>query len=235
MARNPVPRITPDEARQGLYIDFEGPREPALCGLLEYDQSIDDITYAHLLLDEALFPAADWTKGVFRSSMAEVAERIIAARDDPEGPRMVFAWSEREEKALRAAGDAPLYSQAADSIVNARRIAKRWKNLHHREVEFEKHPKKGRHRLINYLSLIGYEVPADAGEGISADAVREMGGVLRQGEQPDGDVSRAWSRCLITTSTTVRACAPSFSRSQAVSRSNTHRPQSIDETLRPDS
>ena len=183
-----------------MYIDFEGPQQqPALCGIVEYDDNADDFTFVHLLLDEDLFPAEEMGRGVIRSSLEELASRILDARRDPEGRRKVFAWSMREENALRDAGDDRLYQSAADEVVNAIPIAKEWRKIAHPEVVFEPDKKNRRNRLLRYLDLIQYEVPPNAGQGISANAISGVRSAFQKGVdfgQLDAELRGAWYSML---------------------------------------
>lgn len=180
-----APRLlSVEEARRGVYIDFEGSRDnPALLGmLLRQDDGSDD--FVQFILDEALHPAWVFDAASFPTDVEVAAHVVLQFVDDSEAPRRLFAWSSYEEDRFRELlGGDPLV-RIAKTITNARKLAAAWGNRHFPVPTGEEPPLGKRNPLSRYLDLIGYQRhPGTAGtrpaEGIGAmvSALKKAGRV----------------------------------------------------------
>ncbi len=167
-------RLTPDEARRALYIDFEGGKgkPPALLGCLRRKhigktwQYIADPAFATLAVKDSLEAM----------TVADVVERILqrAAKHD----RRIVAWSNHELDVIRAY--CPEHVQAFEArYVNARSLAVRWRNRCHAGA------KPPSNTLADYQALIGFVVPAGAEAGKVGDTLTSIGKSLALGKTAD--------------------------------------------------
>ncbi len=197
-----------DEALRGVYIDFEGGGavRRAFLGVLWLDDT-DDIVFRQYVFDEALWAIVEehgsdnegiWERADLTDTLEEI--RQLAEAED----RLVFAYSEHEQEMIEEhlqEGELLEWWWQEENLVNARRVARRWKTLNHTGVRFE--PQEGQtsewHSLENYLNLIGYEVPPEYGPGVVAAAIdlvrREL---IETDDEPLSDEANfAWDQAVM--------------------------------------
>ena len=197
-----------DEALRGVYIDFEGGGavRTAFLGVL-WPNEANEPEFGQYLFDEALWPMAEErnidTDGFIEQ--ADLTETLQELREVAEAQeRLVFAYAEHEQKMIRnhlPEGELRHWWLQDQNLVNARKVAKRWKTLNHPDVKFS--PREGQttewHSLANYRDLIGYEVPAEQGPGVVASAI----GLVRKElidstDESLGDEARsAWKQAIM--------------------------------------
>lgn len=139
--------LTPEQAAKAIYIDFEGriDEPPALLGVLYAEgrkASPDRLVMRHEILDPGL---------------RELVGRAV--KQD----RVIVSWSQHELGELSEAGlhDERLTNRFVDGKVTA----KRWRRAIHPGVEFPFDTSGGANKLVRYLDLIDYELPATYGLG----------------------------------------------------------------------
>jgi hypothetical protein len=158
-------RLSLDEARHALYIDFEGRKDqaPVVLGVLRrrgrgqrpwVQQVIVDETFASL--------------GLSTLSLGAAVEAVVmrAERRD----RRIVSWSEHDLEVVRTLREeAPeLVERFEARYANALAVAKRWRTL----AYDRKRPEDG--RLVSYLALIEYVVPDEAVGGDVGETIRIM-------------------------------------------------------------
>lgn len=181
MAKKKYPPVTVEEARRGIYIDFEGTmKDPASFlgvlvvedgGTTEFDQPV---------FEEALWPVVrrhnpKKNRG-YAPSEADIFDTLVAVHERAEREsRKVFAYSTREiteiKKRIHLRREVQWWE---DHLINVLPYAKAWKRAHHDEVEFKKGPpgRSAKHTLDQFLKLIGYDVPPPLRSGNSAQRIK---------------------------------------------------------------
>ena len=168
--------INMEEARRGIYIDFEGTAvdAPSFLGATWVDG--DTQHFVQYVLEEALWPAAQAKEKCRVSKWEDLKE--IKKLSEREG-RLIFAWSTHEAVDLeKYAPDGEWFSS---NVINAIPIAKKWKREFYPNVTFPRDPNRpmrGRNRLDRYLELIRYDVPSILGPGNSAKRIRDVRNML---------------------------------------------------------
>ena len=200
-------RITPDEARRALYIDFEGRKDgpPVLLGCTTKSRVRSHLSVWQAVTEPRLTPLAV-ADGIESMALAEAVERILrrAERKD----RLIVAWSERELDVVREYCP-ELLERFEARFRNARALAERWRNKCH---DGRKPPSGA---LADYLWLTGYVVPERARPGRVGETIRLVRASLeRRAASPTSPTtsSAAGTTCASTTATTAWACARSRSR-----------------------
>jgi len=86
---------------------------------------------------------------------------------------MCVAWSSRELQAIKDhCSSNELKTFFESNIVDAKKLARVWKKLFFPDVVFPYLTGQGRHRLNEYLKLIGYSVPKSHGPGNTGQRIR---------------------------------------------------------------
>ena len=166
--------LNQDEARQAIYLDFEGTAvdSPSLLGVLiegEFTQYVFEPVLEPAAKAKAVELGGTCRFATPAEALVEIQRRVKAER------RHVFAWSTRERDAIdEFIADPDDRRFWMTTIENTIPLAKAWKGRHHRQVEFPRGPRgrSGRNILARYLKLIGYQVPGMHGPGNTADRVR---------------------------------------------------------------
>ena len=165
-------RLTADEARRALYVDFEGEKGklPALLGILRRRGKGVEPNVHQVVVDPEFEPAGPEARG-----LREAVEIVV--RRAEHGDRPIVAWSQHDLDVVRRLhdDDPELVARFERRYVNALGVAKRWANKLHPGDK----PADG--QLVGYLALIGYEVPPDAGPGHVGETIRALRPTLRSG------------------------------------------------------
>lgn len=168
--------LTPDDARQAVYIDFEGRigKPPVLLGVL-YNESKrknrERLVLCHYVVDPIYTQMQCTTTfdGVARheyrvmhikAAMNDIIRRAVKQE------RKIVSWSQHDRAQVVASRIARTDQAAFDAhFVDGKATAKRWMNAHHPEARpgWESHG--GRYKLVHFLSLVGLDLPADYGRG----------------------------------------------------------------------
>lgn len=191
--------LSVEEARRGVYIDFEGPRDnPAILGML-YRRDDGSEDFIQFILDEALHPAWVFDAASFPTDVEVAAQVVLQFVEDPDAPRRLFAWSSYEERRFQELLAGTPLVRIAKTIVNARKLAAPWRALHFPDPPGEKPPMGQRNPLSLYLDLIGYQRHVDA-EGVQpAAGISAMQKALRSVDRVDHvapEVAAAWRATL---------------------------------------
>lgn len=166
-------RLTPEDAHRALYIDFEGRKDhpPALLGCTRRSRLGEEQPIWQATTDERFSDLAT-AQGMEAMSLADAVERILqrAERRD----RRIVAWSQHELDVVRAHCPDKL-DQFAGRYVNARSVAVHWRNSCHGGRKPESNA------LADYLRLIGYVVPVEAGKGRAGETLRILADAFDRG------------------------------------------------------
>ena len=190
MVKKKQPPVSVEEARRGIYIDFEGTmKDPASFlgvlvvgdgGATEFDQPV---------FEEDLWPVVRHHKpkkpAGYAPRAAEFFETFVALREQAESEsRKVFAYSTREiteiKKRIQLRREVQWWEE---NLLNARPYAKAWKKDHHNDVEFKKNknkPMSGKYTLDQFFKLIGYEVPSPLRSGNTGQRIRHVRDMLNK-------------------------------------------------------
>jgi hypothetical protein len=163
-------RLTLTEAQHALYIDFEGRKDkpPVLLGATHsasadrVHQYVTDPHFASIADDDALEVLP----------LEAAIERIIQRAEKRD--RLIVSWTEHELHVVRDYAPA-LLDRFGRRFRNALTLAKYWRNKCHGSEK----PSHG--ALVNYLDLVGYQVPEAAGVGRAADTIRILGDAFDRG------------------------------------------------------
>ena len=131
--------ITEKEARQAIYIDFEGfvEKSPSLVGVLIEDE------FEQTVFDPRLIPAAE-AKGLQVGSLPEFVADMVEL--SLKSNRCIVAYSEHEKNLVHEYAGINLAARYRD----ARKIAVRWKKHFHRSERIESNGLKEFLKFINY-------------------------------------------------------------------------------------
>lgn len=165
--------ITQLQAKRALYIDFEGTvaDPPSLLGVHYVDDEGGAPQFKQYVSEEALYPAAESSEDCVNQSLRKTLEGLCE-RSVTEG-RVLIAWSSREVQAIEGL-DLPSAEKEylSENIIDGKVISRRWKRKFFPDVEFPYITGLGRHRLSEYMKLIGYRVPASHGPGNTGQRIR---------------------------------------------------------------
>jgi hypothetical protein len=174
-------RLSADEARRALYIDFEGEKgkPPVLLGVLGRGRG--SVPFVHQVAVDEAFSGLAHRMGSLRREV-----EIVVARAESTNRRIV-SWSEYDLQVVRTLrNEAPdLVDRFLRRYANGRAVAKRWRTLVHNGNR----PDDG--RLASYLALIEYVVPEEAVGGDVGETIR----ILRpRFERAQPLTERQWKR-----------------------------------------
>jgi hypothetical protein len=179
-------RLTEAEALRALYMDFEGEKgkPPILLGVHRRGHGARPFVHQDTL-DET-FASLGGSTMTLRAAVTKVVQRA-ECRDC-----RIVAWSEHE---LRIVGtldtdDPELVARFKTRFANARAVAKHWRN----KLYAGKKPAAG--RLVDYLALIEYGVPAEATGGDVGDTIRAIRSRLERGLSPTVVQRERWERLV---------------------------------------
>jgi hypothetical protein len=207
--------LTPAEAANAIYIDFEGRQHqhPALLGVLyaEGKHSPDqgrvvlrqDIVGRDLwALERAI--GLTWPCHLYRydTSTTTVGQSLVAlVRRAKAQDRLIVAWSRHDLNIALAYGN--LGHWATDELItryrDGKETARQWLDAVRPDVTLTKDDFGGTHKLARYLELTDFAVPREHGPGLVADNLkRAVTGVSNWGAYSDmaPGQQRAWSDVL---------------------------------------
>jgi hypothetical protein len=166
--------ISPDEAGQALYIDFEGETDkaPVLLGCARRPGRGPNKWVWQAVTDPLFEPLAR-ADGIELLPLPDAIERILQ-RAEARNCRLV-AWSRHELDIVEEHCPEKL-ERFAVRYVNARAVAVRWRNKCHAGRKPETNT------LADYLALIGYEVPGTAGPGHVGETIKRVRKSLLKGQ-----------------------------------------------------
>lgn len=182
--------ISKEEARRGIYIDFEGfqDKSPTLIGILV------DGNFKQVVFDEMLKPAAD-EKGLTVIDANEYLPKLIQLAKNES--RRIIAFSQYENNVFSHFFSLDLNPYYCD----VRFIAKRLKSK-----KYPSYPLKSR-ELKKYLEMIGFDRPPHLGERKSTKRIRDvMNGIEKKVDyQKLKPVQKAkWTKLLDHNETDVK-------------------------------
>ncbi len=122
-------KLTPEEARRALYIDFEGRKvgPPVLLGCTRRSRVHGELSVWQSVTEPLFAPIAE-ADALELLDLADAVERILQRAE--KGDRRIVAWSERELNVVREY--CPQHLERFESRhVNARTLAERWRNKCH--------------------------------------------------------------------------------------------------------
>ena len=169
----PIQLLSEQDALRAIYLDFEGTiaDPPSLLGVLYLEDDEQDpefVQYVHERAFESAFPSRPWCRNLsIESALGEIGQ---LAREEN---RILVAGSGRENRAIDQYVDSSdVGDLVAGNLVDARILARKWKRRFYPEVVFPYVTGQGRHRLAEYMKLVGYHVPASHGPGNTGQRIR---------------------------------------------------------------
>lgn len=170
-----MPKIDLEKVSKAIYIDFEGNvnREPTFLGSLHFDNETGTKVLTQYVHEDIFCHAAKIKPQCVNKSIEEAFEYLgtIAHRED----RIFLAWSTHEKQIIeKFISTKKTRDSVLSRLFDSKRIARRWKNIRYRDVIFERIPGQGRHRLSEYMDLIGYQVPSNARAGNTGQRLRAV-------------------------------------------------------------
>lgn len=195
------PLISVTQANRAIIIDFEGTKAdpPSLLGVLYVKDGEMTQTFDQFVFETALFPAGDSTEVCTNQDLSTTLINLAnLARSEN---RILIAWSSREIQAIREANLPSLVMDfLSDNVVDARVLARRWKRRFFPDVVFPYITGQGRHRLSEYMKLIGYPVPSAHGPGNTGQRIRYVRQQLLSKHGEYADITRVakgkWTNLL---------------------------------------
>jgi hypothetical protein len=200
----PAPhRPTSDQARRGLFIDFEGnkDREPSLLGSYWIDggrprfkQYVMEPRF-WLLAEMGLRPTMH-AQALMPCNFSEALQGL-AYRAQSEN-RLLFAWSSREIKAIqRYLHDPELVAWYEANLVNVLKLAKSWKRRVHPGVVWKRRDRFNPvHSLERYQKLCCYLVPAVHRTGRTGKRLQRLRARLAAGHPLTARLKGHWTKLL---------------------------------------
>lgn len=168
-------RLTPQEARQALYIDFEGRKDaaPVLLGCAHRPGKGVKPWVWQAVTDPLFEPLTRIDDDIELLPLLGAVERILQRAEAKD--RLIVAWSEHELDVVKEYCPQHLARFEA-RYVNARTFAVYWRNACHRG------DKPTTRDLPTYLALIGYDLPVGAGPGRAGETIRRCDDALARGK-----------------------------------------------------
>lgn len=175
--------LTPEDARRALYIDFEGRKDepPVLLGMLyATGRSFDKIVLRHVVLNPALEPlvGAVRIEGLDRyecerQTMKQVVADLLKRARSKSRP--IVSWSQHEQSKISEDGmTGNARRWLPEWYRDAKATAKRWVyEAHPQEVQRWRDAGE-KHRLVNYMALVGMEYPAGTEGGAIGDRINRV-------------------------------------------------------------
>ena len=159
-------RITPDEARRALYIDFEGRKDtaPVLLGCAHRAGKGAKPFVWQVVTDPLFEPLTRADDDIELLPLPDAVERILQRAEAKD--RLIVAWSEHELDVVKVHTPQHLARFEA-RFVNARTFAVYWRNACHGGR------KPATNDLPAYLALIEYDLPEGAGPGRAGDTIED--------------------------------------------------------------
>jgi hypothetical protein len=196
-------RLTPEQARRAIYLDFEGRKDepPVILGTLWVSRQGREPTVRQYVVDPAFRSAA---KPPIRfSSLAGQLESLLRRAERQH--RVLIGWSEHEVRVVQKYCPdlaAPFVSIYRD----ARRDARVWRSTLHPEIDVPKVGTQPRHRLIVYAAAVGHENP-DLGEKAIGATLRELRARLssRPFDRQSAGLKARWAQVLAHNENDLRA------------------------------
>lgn len=167
-------RITVEEARRALYIDFEGRKDkaPVLLGCANRSGRGAKPWVWQAVTDPLFEPLTKADDDIELLPLPDAVERILQRAKAKD--RVIVAWSEHELEVVAEYCPQHL-ARFEERFVNARAVAVHWRNACHDRQKPETQ------RLVDYLALIGYEVSAGGGPGRAGETIAIVGKALEKG------------------------------------------------------
>lgn len=167
MPKSDAKKLTPEQARHALYIDFEGGKDkpPVLLGTTHWAKALK----VHQYVTDPRFDSLGKTSGIEVLTLPDAIERIIQRAEKKD--RLLVAWTTHELDQVRQYAPEHL-DRFWRRFRNARAIAEYWRNSCH---DGDK-PATG--QLVKYLPYVGYEVPEAAGPGKAGATIKVVGASL---------------------------------------------------------
>ena len=173
----PLPRrhrLSSAEARTACYIDFEGRKDqaPVLLGWAVQAERSRAPRIQQVLLESRFAPLRHPSDPLI-ASLPAIIETITAQAEAQD--RLIVTWSEHELRLVTAYCPPVLAARFEARFVNARKVAVRWSSTQ----SLENRP--AGHRLLDYLTWVGYPLPADADGGRVGSTIRQIEQTLDRG------------------------------------------------------
>ena len=190
-------KLTPirlNDARTGIYIDFEGTMKdpPSMLGILHATDD-GDLEFDQPVFETELWPAARYTPPKnegYATRPANFVETIEQLRHTAMlENRKLFAFSSHEfSEIMEKVNDPSTVRWWEENLVNVLQYAKKWAKKRHPDYVFKKTSyRSGKYSLDQFFDLIEYPVPTAFGPGNSAKRIRDVREAL---VKRDGDWSR---------------------------------------------
>jgi hypothetical protein len=183
---NAFKRLSAAEALRALYIDFEGEKDkpPILLGVHRRGRGARPFVYVDVV-DETFASLAASSRSL-HDAVATVVRRA------EHGDRRIVSWTEHDLKVVRTLQhkDPNIVARFEDRYANARLVARRWRNKAHGGDN----PESG--RLVDYLELIGYQVPDEAAAGQVGETIRVLRRPLERGLPLTARQRSRWERLV---------------------------------------
>ncbi len=172
-------RLTPQEARKALYIDFEGRKDaaPVLLGCAHRAGRGAKPWIWQAVTDPLFEPLTRIDGDIELLLLPDAVERILQRAEAND--RLIVAWSEHELDVVMEYCPQHLARFEA-RFVNARTFAVYWRNAVHGGNRPDTRD------LPTYLALLKYPLPEGAGPGRAGETIRLVRAALEKGQGIDG-------------------------------------------------
>jgi len=188
--KRPSPLLENGAERRAIYIDFEGTETdpPTLLGVLTPDDE-----FRQYVFEEDVYPAAlargHGKRAGYYCVLADAGDllswlvELVEERDF-----LLVAWSRRELDAIRDYAISPQVKAIAERrYCDAKALAKSWHQRIRPDLEWKKHPERGKYYLDMMARIHGYPIPRPLGPGNTAKRIRDVREQLRR---KGGDFTR---------------------------------------------
>jgi hypothetical protein len=168
-------RLTAEEARRALYIDFEGRKDeaPVLLGCAHRAGRGEKSWVWQAVTDPLFEPLTRVDDDIELLALADAVARILQRAEAKD--RLIVAWSEHELDVVKTYCPEHLARFEA-RLVNARSFAVYWRNACHGGQ------RPATNTLADYLALIDYEVPDAARPGRAGETIGLVAKALAKGQ-----------------------------------------------------
>ena len=200
--------LTPDQAGEAVYFDFECVTgdAPSVLGWAWLDPDSGEVRFEQRVVESGLWPAyprripmtgrpnTRWQPADLDIALAELADLLES--DD----RLLVSWSKFDAEQIRhCCADELLVERLESRYRNALPTAKQWLGLCRPGVQLEKKRWGGKNSLSAYCGLHGFSVPKKYGENVAAKGIRAMRVALKKsqhGSKLPSAVTEKWKALI---------------------------------------
>lgn len=177
--------LTPDQAAQAIYFDFEGcPNQaPSLLGW-SYLRPDGTEHFRQRIVERELWPACGVTvphtggaQQCDKRTLDNAVRRMCELAE--EGDRLLVSWSEHDLRMVEGhVGKEEVKARVRARYRNALPTARQWLSIVHPEIQLQREGYGGKHALAAYAQIMDIRIPQKYGVSVAASGIKAMRAAL---------------------------------------------------------